>query len=114
MAAAIILFLVGAVAYAQTSFSVSLKLIDEQSGEPVGFATVSLSVKGESKASKYVLSDSEGKAELTKVKKNTMPCSFQFRRPSTTDLRESFTPYRKNSSTIAAFVSQSNTTASCP
>ena len=71
MAAAIILFLVGAVAYAQTSFSVSLKLIDEQSGEPVGFATVSLSVKGESKASKYVLSDSEGKAELTKVKKNT-------------------------------------------
>ena len=71
MAVAIILFLVGAVSYAQTSFSVSLKLTDEQSGEPVGFATVSLSVKGESKASKYVLSDSEGKAELTKVKKNT-------------------------------------------
>ena len=71
MAVAIILFLVGAVSYAQTSFSVSLKLTDEQSGEPVGFATVSLTVKGENKAAKYVLSDSEGKAELTKVKKNT-------------------------------------------
>ena len=71
MAVAIILFLVGAVSYAQTSFSVSVKLADEQSGEPVGFATVSLTVKGENKATKYVLSDSEGKAEITKVKPNT-------------------------------------------
>ena len=71
MAAAIILFLVGAVSYAQTSFTVSVKLADEQSGDPVGFATVSLTLKGENKASKYVLSDSEGKAEITKVKPNT-------------------------------------------
>ena len=71
MAAAIILFLVGAVAYAQTSVSISVKLADEQSGDPVGYATVSLTVKGESKATKYVLSDSEGKAEITKVKPGT-------------------------------------------
>ena len=71
MAVAIILFLVGAVSYAQTSFTVSVKLADEQSGDPVGFATVSLTVKGENKAAKYVLSDSEGKAEITKVKPNT-------------------------------------------
>ena len=71
MAAAIILFLVGAVAYAQTSVSISVKLADEQSGDPVGYATVSLTVKGESKATKYVLSDCEGKAEITKVKPGT-------------------------------------------
>ena len=71
MAVAIALFLVGAVSYAQTSFTVSVKLADEQSGDPVGFATVSLTVKGENKAAKYVLSDSEGKAEITKVKPNT-------------------------------------------
>ena len=71
MAVAIALFLVGAVSYAQTSFTVSVKLADEQSGDPVGFATVSLTVKGENKAAKYVLSDSEGKADITKVKPNT-------------------------------------------
>ena len=71
MAVAIALFLVGAVSYAQTSFTVSVKLADEQTGDPVGFATVSLTVKGENKAAKYVLSDSEGKAEITKVKPNT-------------------------------------------
>ena len=63
------LFLIGAVSYAQSS--VSLKLTDEQTGEPVGFATVSLTVKGESKPVKYVLSSSEGDAVITKVKKNT-------------------------------------------
>ena len=63
------LLLIGFVSYAQTS--VSLKLEDKQTGEPVGFATVSLTVKGESKPVKYVLSNSEGEAEITKVRKNT-------------------------------------------
>ena len=63
------LFLIGAVSYAQSS--VSLKLADEQTGEPVGFATVSLTAKGESKPVKYVLTSSEGDAVITKVKKNT-------------------------------------------
>ena len=58
-------------AYAQSTFSVSMKLSDGKTGEPVGFATVSLTPKGEEKASKYVLSDSDGEAEITKVKKNT-------------------------------------------
>ena len=57
--------------YAQNSFSVSLKLIDDKTGEPVGFATVSLTVKGEKKASKYVLTDSEGDASISKVKNGT-------------------------------------------
>ena len=69
IALSVILFLFGAVSYAQTS--VSLKLTDENTGEPVGFATVSLTVKGEPKPSKYVLSNSEGEATLTKVRKST-------------------------------------------
>ena len=53
---AVVVFLAGtAFSYAQSS--VSLKLIDEKTGEPVGFATVSLTVKGEDKAVKYVLSN---------------------------------------------------------
>ena len=58
-------------AYAQNSFPVSLKLVDEKTGEPVGYATVSLTVKGETDAAKYVLTDAEGVAEVTKVKKGT-------------------------------------------
>ena len=58
-------------AYAQNSFPVSLKLVDEKTGEPVGYATVSLTVKGETDAVKYVLTDAEGVAEVTKVKKGT-------------------------------------------
>ena len=67
---AVVVFLAGtAFSYAQSS--VSLKLVDEKTGEPVGFATVSLTVKGENKAVKYVLSNSEGEAEITKIRKNT-------------------------------------------
>ena len=58
-------------AYAQNSFKVSLRLVDENTGEPVGFATTSLTVPGADEASKYVLTDSEGKSEFTKVKKGT-------------------------------------------
>ncbi len=66
---ALSLFLMGAASYAQPS--VSLKLVDEQNGEPVGFATVSLTVKGQTQPVKYVLSSSEGEAVITKVRKNT-------------------------------------------
>jgi hypothetical protein len=65
------MLLTGISAYAQNSFSLSLKLIDEKTGEPVGFATASLTVKGEKTASKYVLTDSEGSASISKVKKGT-------------------------------------------
>ena len=67
---ATLLFLAGLVSYAQSSFSVNVRLADEKTGDPVGFATVSLTVKGEEKASKYVLSNSEGQAVITKVRKN--------------------------------------------
>ena len=57
--------------YAQNSFTVSLKLVDDKTGEPVGFATTSLTVKGEKTAAKYALTNSDGEATLTKVRKGT-------------------------------------------
>lgn len=58
-------------AYAQNSFTVKAKLTDEKTGEPVGFATASITVKGEKDPAKYVLSDSEGNVNLQKVRKGT-------------------------------------------
>ncbi|MBR3075126.1 MAG: carboxypeptidase regulatory-like domain-containing protein, partial [Bacteroidales bacterium] len=49
----------------------SALLIEDSSGEPVGFATVSITREGAQKPSKYVLSDSEGKVELTGVRPGT-------------------------------------------
>ncbi len=57
--------------YAQNSFTVKAKLTDEKTGEPVGFATASITVKGEKDPAKYVLSDSEGNVNLQKVRKGT-------------------------------------------
>ena len=51
-----LLLLAGLSAYAQNSFTVSLKLVDDKTGEPVGFATASLTVKGEKEAFAYVRS----------------------------------------------------------
>ena len=56
-------------AYAQHSLTVKALLTDEKTGEPVGFATASLTVKGEKEPAKYVLSDSEGNVNLQKVRK---------------------------------------------
>ena len=58
-------------AFAQNSFTVKFRLLDAGSGEPVGYATASLTVKGEKSASKYVLPDGEGNASLAKVRKGT-------------------------------------------
>ena len=58
-------------AFAQGSFSVKVKLVDSKTSDPVSFATVSLTVKGEDTAAKYVLSDSDGLASLAKVRKGT-------------------------------------------
>ena len=65
------MMLLGVVSYAQGQFTVKLRLIDEKTSEPVGFATVSLTEKGAEKASKYTLTDAEGAAALTKVAKKT-------------------------------------------
>ena len=58
-------------AYAQNSFTVKLKLVDDKTSEPVSFATASLTVKGQTAADKYVLTDAEGNASLAKVRKGT-------------------------------------------
>ena len=62
---------VSILASAQNSVSVSLRLIDSKTSDPVSFATVSLTVKGAEHPAKYVLSDSEGKATLEKVRRGT-------------------------------------------
>ena len=61
----------GIAASAQNAFTVSTKLVDAKTEEPVGFATASLTVKGEKAPLKYVLADSDGKAVLQKVRKGT-------------------------------------------
>ena len=66
-----VLVLMGQSVFAQASFTVKLKLVDAKTSEPVSYATASLTVKGEKTAAKYVLTDAEGAASLTKVKKGT-------------------------------------------
>ncbi len=58
-------------AYAQGSFSIKLRLVDSNSAEPVSFATVSITEKGQTKALKYVLSGDDGSAQIEKVRKGT-------------------------------------------
>ena len=71
MLAASVLLLTGFSTYAQNSFTVKLKLVDDKTSEPVSFATASLTVKGQTAADKYVLTDAEGNASLAKVRKGT-------------------------------------------
>ena len=61
--------LAGTGAYAQNRLTAVLT--DESNGEPVGFATVSLTQNGAKKPAKFVLSDAEGKVELTGVRAGT-------------------------------------------
>ena len=49
-----VLVLMGQSVFAQASFTVKLKLVDAKTSEPVSYATVSLTVKGEKTAAKYV------------------------------------------------------------
>ena len=48
--------------------AVKALLVDAKSGSPLGFATVSLTPEGKSKASNYVLSDENGKVDFSSVK----------------------------------------------
>ncbi len=65
---AILFFLASSGAYAQNTFPVTMKLADGTSGEPVAFATVSLTPDGSEKASEYVLSDNNGLAVISGIK----------------------------------------------
>jgi hypothetical protein len=58
-------------AFAQGSFSIKMRLVDSNSAEPVAFATVSVTEKGQTKALKYVLSGDDGSAQIEKVRKGT-------------------------------------------
>lgn len=50
---------------------VTVVLQDSSTGEPVAYATVSLTKEGATSASKYALTDDKGRAELTKVQSGT-------------------------------------------
>ena len=66
---AVLALMLSLTAFAQSSFSLKVRLVDSKTSDPVSFATVSLTVKGATKADKYILSDVDGYAELLKVKK---------------------------------------------
>ena len=63
--------LIAAPAFAQSIYSIKLSLIDENTSEPVAFATASVTVKGEKTPLKYSLTDDKGKTTLSKLKKGT-------------------------------------------
>ena len=58
-------------AFAQSIYSIKIHLSDEKTQEPVAFATVSVTLKGESTPMKYVLTDDKGNASIAKLKKGT-------------------------------------------
>lgn len=60
--------LAGSAAFAQT-YTVRLKLVDEKTSQPVGFATASITPVGSESALKYSLTDENGESSLTKVSK---------------------------------------------
>ena len=58
-------------AFAQSIYSIKLRLIDDKTSEPVAFATASVTVKGEKSPLKYTLTDDKGAGTLAKLKKGT-------------------------------------------
>lgn len=65
-----LLLILGVEAFAQSG-SVTAKLVDSTSGEPLGFATVSLTQKNAAKVYKYVLSNDLGEVKIENVKSGT-------------------------------------------
>ena len=65
------LMLLGFSGFAQTQNAVTGNLIDETTGEALGFATVSLTRDGQSKPAKYTLSDDKGAFSMTSVRNGT-------------------------------------------
>lgn len=64
---AAVLFLMGIVAFAQGA-NVTARLLDSTTGEPLGFATVSLTQKNSEKVYKYVLSNERGEVKIENVR----------------------------------------------
>ena len=67
----LVLSFLGVEASAQSIYSIKLHLTDEKTGEPVAFATASVTVKGEKSPLKYTLTDDKGDAVISKLKKGT-------------------------------------------
>ena len=67
----VLAMLAGHSALAQAIYSVKVKAVEEKTDAPVAFATASVTLKGEKEAYKYTLTDEEGTATLTKLKKGT-------------------------------------------
>ncbi len=65
------LMLLGFSGFAQNQNAVTGNLIDETTGEALGFATVSLTRDGQSKPAKYTLSDDKGAFSMTSVRNGT-------------------------------------------
>ena len=63
-----VLCLLGLSAYAQNSTDIKGILVDESTGEPIPFATVSLTRDGQSRAAKYSLTDDKGHFTLESVR----------------------------------------------
>ena len=57
--------------FAQSIYSIKLRLVDEKTSEPVAFATASVTVNGEKSPVKYTLTDDKGVGTLVKLKKGT-------------------------------------------
>ena len=56
---------------AQTHHTVTARLVEESTGDPVPFATISLTPKGSAKVYKYVLSGDDGSVKFDGVKKGS-------------------------------------------
>ncbi|MBO8444291.1 MAG: outer membrane beta-barrel protein [Bacteroidetes bacterium] len=57
--------------YAQVGFPVKMKLSDKVTGEPVGFATVSMTLKGAKEPLKYIMSTETGEAVFEGIVRGT-------------------------------------------
>ena len=57
--------------YAQVGFPVKMKLSDKATGEPVGFATVSMTLKGAKEPLKYIMSTETGEAVFEGIVRGT-------------------------------------------
>jgi len=68
---AILTVMVAVPAFAQNAASISLVLQDSSDDSAIGFATVSITKKGATKALKYALTDQNGKAVLEKLAAGT-------------------------------------------
>ena len=86
--AAVCFLLSGFPLSAQSHHVVTATLVEESTGDPVPFATVSLTPKGSSKVYKYVLSGEDGSVKFEGVKRGqyTFKAELMGYKPITTEL----------------------------